>query len=363
MSTHLLPKYCDLTVSSGSRLHFGLYAFEPQTVPKSDADPYRLSEASSHLRRYFGGLGLMVQQPSTEIRLTTARHFCVDGDSTGRIATFAQRWFDFIQLHNSSSDPLPTPQHGLPSVNQLPVRIQVLQSPPQHNGLGAGTQQALTVGHALTQFFLDQTLDPIALARSVGRGLRSAVGTYGFFRGGLIVDRGKLSPGTLGELDGNFPVPEDWRILLITSRSGSLMSGQREVEAFKQLPAIPVQTTQRLIDLTKQRIVPAVLAKDFLAYCDAIYDYGITAGLCFESMQGGPFATPGSQQIVDRIRQLGFQGVGQSSWGPTLFCFAKDSQQADWLQEKLTPILNADDEFLSITSARNCGVTSRSTPP
>ena len=54
-------------------------------------------------------------------------------------------------------------------------------------------------------------LTPAELAQSVGRGLRSAVGTYGFVHGGMIAERGKLPGEVISPLDARVVLPEDWR--------------------------------------------------------------------------------------------------------------------------------------------------------
>ena len=50
---------------------------------------------------------------------------------------------------------------------------------------------------------------------SVGRGLRSAVGTYGFAFGGLIIEQGKAADDALSPLVYRLDVPDDWRFALI----------------------------------------------------------------------------------------------------------------------------------------------------
>ncbi|MCA9172487.1 MAG: hypothetical protein KDB23_32705, partial [Planctomycetales bacterium] len=49
--------------------------------------------------------------------------------------------------------------------------------------------------------------------------------------------------------------------------------------------------------------------------------------LCFAACQGGPYASPQLERIVAMVRNRGYAGVGQSSWGPTLFAFV-DSPDA-----------------------------------
>lgn len=349
-------------LTTGSRLHFGLYQFAPRQPASANADASGAihSSAQSLLASdlqtvtWFGGVGMMIQEPAVKLRLQPATRLSIQNDASGRVQTFVQRWFDYVREA--------TPQRWDPEADftQLPLEITLLSCPPQHHGLGAGTQLALAVGQCLTRRFLSLDLTPIELARSVGRGLRSAVGTHGFFRGGLIVDRGKPSPQELGILDGAWQVPPQWRVVLIRQPAVIGLHGEREIQAFEKLPEIPPGTTAHLQHLTRTALVPAIAADDFPTFADALYEYGLTAGQCFTQVQGGPFASPAAASCVKQIRDWGIHGVGQSSWGPTLFAFTADEDQAQWLEQKLlsqaaTPLIT------HITAAQAGGFSLRYT--
>jgi len=351
-------------LQTGSRLHFGLYRFGPSAETKDDAaaviatqdrSDRRLSgsenvasvssvttEAAAvsahHLAQaesqpaYFGGVGMMIRQPASELEFRPAKQLRIDGVAKDRAHQFVRRWHAFIQasLQPSPGRTTSSVAGAVPDeVEALPVEIVVRSAGPPHHGLGAGTQLALAVGHGLSLYFLGHALPPQELAASVGRGLRSAVGTHGFFRGGLIIDRGKQHSAELGILDGAFAMPTSWQVLVLLSDDDLGLHGKPEQAAFRHLPPIPAATTAKLQELTGRVIVPAVLAGDFDAFQQAIYEYGWTAGMCFRQVQGGPFASAWAQAWVDRLRGWGLGGVGQSSWGPALFCFASDPDHAD----------------------------------
>ena len=60
------------------------------------------------------------------------------------------------------------------------------------------------------------------------------------------------------------------------------------------------------------------------------------AGLCFAANQGGPYFTPQLARLVEEIRELGVRGVGQSSWGPTLFALLPDEAAAQRFIERMS---------------------------
>lgn len=337
-----------VTISTGSRLHFGLLSFGSSLGTHLEAK--RFQDAGKQPLA-FGGIGVMLQAPRTTIEFRRCRRFEVTGDRFGRADQFVGRWLDFINQSNSFT------AAGLGRLEELPLQISVQSQPPEHAGLGAGTQLALSLAHGLFQYFFQTTVDPKTLAISVGRGLRSAVGTHGFYRGGFIVDRGKSSPSALGILDGHFPIPDAWRIVLISprDRSGSIF-GQKEVDAFRSIPEIPAGTTSKLTSLIDQQIVPSLAAVNFDQFSRGIFEYGYTAGKCFESVQGGPFANRQSEAIVDFLRSQGVEGVGQSSWGPTLFAFARSHEQAEQICQSLQSSAFGEQVTAMVQQCKNTGV-------
>ena len=67
-----------------------------------------------------------------------------------------------------------------------------------------------------------------------------------------------------------------------------------------------------------------------------MYRFGRRAGLCYAAVQGGPYGSPRVEMLVERIRSFGVAGVGQSSWGPTIYATCRDQTEADWLIDQLT---------------------------
>ena len=319
---HSIPQRDSLTVHTGSRLHFGLWAW-----------------GDAHARQ-FGGVGMMIDQPAVVVQLSPASRFEVAGPSAERLQQVAERCCQAWQLA------------------ELPAcRLETIDLPPQHTGLGVGTQLSLAAGRGLAEWIQMPSQSAEALAQSTGRGVRSAVGSHGFALGGLIVDQGKQSGERLGALAQRVAVPESWRVVLITARRGKGLAGQSEQAAFTQLPEIAPQTTARLQQIGLEQLAPAAVAGDFKQFSEAVYAYGHQAGLCFASLQGRAYSTKAASELIDQLRQLGIAGVGQSSWGPTLFAFAPDAQAAERLSGWLQGNLDRAEYDVLITAPRNCGAS------
>lgn len=280
-------------VSAASRLHFGLFS-----TGRSPG-------------RQFGGVGLMIEKTAVQLQIESGTACAVAGPLAERVREFVGRWAEF---------------HG--GVGNLPCRIVVQEAADCHVGLGVGTQLGLAVAAGLNVFLQQPPASPLELALSVGRGHRSAVGTYGFASGGLIVERGKLGPEPLGPLEIRLEVPPQWRFVLLQPRAPRGLSGQAEQEAFRHLPPVPPEVTARLIAEVRERMVPAVASADCEAFGESVYAYGRLAGDCFAPVQGGPYNGPQLAALVDLIRAQGVRGVGQSSWGPTLFAILPHASDA-----------------------------------
>src|SRR5262245_52221988 len=95
-------------VTTGSRVHFGL-----------------LRPAPAGGERGFGGCGLMVEEPAVIVAAEPAAEWSATGPAAERALAVARR------------------------VTLTPHRIVVETCPPEHTGLGVGTQLSLAVARAL----------------------------------------------------------------------------------------------------------------------------------------------------------------------------------------------------------------------
>jgi beta-RFAP synthase len=270
-------------------LHFGLLRFAPTGG---------LS---------FGGIGMMVDKPRVVVVVFPANQWSSRGPASQRALAWARHAMIMFQ---------PT------SVRAL--RIEVRASPLPHTGLGTGTQLALAIATAVRAVCDLPDLAPVELASAMGRGQRSAIGSYGFYYGGLILETGQDAAGNLGKLQQRVAIPSDWQIVLITPPAEQGCHGCLEADAFGQLGTIPQATTNRLLELATSQIIPAAERNDPATFDQAVFQYGLLAGKCFTPVQGGPFASDAITRRVEVLRHLGIHGVGQSSWGPTLFALVRD---------------------------------------
>ncbi|WP_435016483.1 beta-ribofuranosylaminobenzene 5'-phosphate synthase family protein [Tundrisphaera sp. TA3] len=322
-----------LTLHAPSRLHFGLLAWGPDAP------------------RQFGGVGLMVAEPGLELVATPAPAWSSSGPLSGRILETAARVSGLLQARGMEAPPLDLAVRGVAR---------------EHVGLGLGTQVGLGVARLICR--AAGWADPPAeeLARLAGRGLRSGIGLHGFAQGGLIVDGGRRSSEGIPPLLARLEFPADWLVLLVVPRHAAGLHGEGERRAFADLPPFPESLTDRLCRLVLLGMLPAVVERDLDAFGAALDELQRRVGEGFAPAQGGIYARPEAAPILDHLRAEGLRGVGQSSWGPTLYGFADAPSEADRaailarLRDRFR--LAADEAFWTHASTRGAEVADEPPP-
>jgi beta-ribofuranosylaminobenzene 5'-phosphate synthase len=324
-----------IEVRTPGRLHFGLLAYHPQA------------------RRQFGGVGLMVRRPDVLIRLEP-RPVGDDFEASGRMADRAVEFARHF-ARRAVDEQLVAHMPG--------AHLHVLRVPRPHAGLGSGTQLAMAVARALAALIELDATDAAELAHLVDRGRRSAIGAHGSLAGGLIVDGGKAHQQRLAPLVGRFAFPDSWTVLLVRPSSLHGTSGTREVEAFADLPPIEPGMTDRMCRIVLLDLLPSLVDRNLESFGEALFELQQLAGECFKAAQGGVYADPLLAEIVGHIRKEGVHGVGQSSWGPTLYAVCDDLERADHLAANLQRRFELTAAEIMTTRADNEGGTLRHISP
>ena len=266
-------------IHAPSRLHFGMFSFGQADLPQ------------------FGGVGLMVDSPGLVVRMSTAPTLATSGPLAQRAAETARRVAEHFQCEPR-------------------FRIEVVQAPRAHVGLGSGTQLGMAIAQGVCAL---QGIEATAeqLAAACGRGRRSAIGVYGFAQGGLLVEGGKLPGVGLSPLVNRVELPAAWRFLLLIPREVTGLHGDAEQRAFEHLPPVERAVTAQLEQIVHSELIPAANAADFARFAAALQAFNHLAGECFKSVQGGPYEARAAR-IVASLRQSGIVGYAQTSWGPTI---------------------------------------------
>jgi beta-RFAP synthase len=267
-------------VEAPARLHLGMLA------------------AAGEGERRFGGLGASVTRPATVIEARAADELSAEGADAERALMFAHRCQEALGLAGGA-------------------HLRVVEAIPPHVGLGSGTKLALAVAQALAALH-DREVSAPDLAHAVGRAARSAVGTWTFGLGGLVVEggvrRGEERPAPLL---ARYAMPAAWRVVLVIPRADPGLSGAAEEEAFRRL--VPsAERSATIAQLVLTSLLPALVEGEIEEFGVALTRVQQLVGDAFATVQGGRFH-PRAAALVEALLRHGAAGAGQSSWGPAVY--------------------------------------------
>ena len=289
-------------VEAPARLHFGVL------------------DLRGTLGRWFGGIGAAASAPTVLVSACSAATLRAEGDDADRAAQFARRFLDHHHVTGGA-------------------HVHVHRALPSHAGLGSGTQLALAVARALGELY-QQPVDPPSLARAVGRARRSAIGTWTFATGGLVVEGGRhRDRDECGPLLARLSFPPAWRCVVAVPDALPGISGTSEEEAFARLPQPAERDVERVAHLVLMALLPALADADLAGFGKALTQLQEITGRWFAAVQGSTFAPGPSEELVHRMAEWGAPGVGQSSWGPAVYGIVEDEDAARRLADRVRGVL------------------------
>ncbi|MEM6688842.1 MAG: hypothetical protein AAF664_05410 [Planctomycetota bacterium] len=299
-----------ITVEAGSRIHFGLLSTRPP----------------------FGGAGVMVDRPVTKLSVTRSQ---VDSDHVGfidalehsaelvaRVESLVRTFREHFQIRDTF------------------YRLSIESLPASHCGFGSGTQLSLAVLDALCQLHALPCQLPDLAVRLAGRGKRSAVGVHGYRRGGLIIEEPNENR-VLNDIKDHLDVPTGWRVMLLTPfESVDSVSGSVEKKHFEELATAEGLERSRsdMEEMLYDRLPNSVHSEDFDAFAKVVGQYNELSGRMFASMQGGSHRRGWVGDTITHLREGGYLGVGQSSWGPGVFAWVPSEAVAFQLKSMMTDV-------------------------
>lgn len=327
------PPPTRVVVEAPARLHFGF-----------------LDLTGSGGRR-FGSIGVGVERPCYVVEARPAPRMTIEGEDPTELSRVLAALGEEL-----------APRGG--------VAIRVVGRIPRHQGLGSGTQRDLALGCAIARIG-GRTPPARELAARLGRGRRSGIGVATFAAGGLVVDAGVAEGPEPGRAAADRPatvvppvifqraLPPDWEFVLATPSADQAVHGSREEAIFRELPAMPDSMAGEISRLVLMKALPAVIADDIGGFGEAITEIQALMGEQFAPYQGGAYATERGRLIAEYARKHGAAGVGQSSWGPTVFALVRGTEVADGLVAAIRAFV--DDPTLAIwrTPASAHGATVR----
>jgi beta-RFAP synthase len=293
-------------VEAPARLHFGVLDLRGTTG------------------RWFGGIGAAAPAPTLLVSASHADELRVEGEECQRATEFARRLLSHLKDVRGGA---------------AAAHVRVHRALPAHSGLGSGTQLALAIARALADLH-GFDADTPALARLMGRARRSAIGTWTFAGGGLVVEGGRrVGQDESAPLLARLPFPLSWRCVVAVPHARPGVSGQAEMRAFARLAPPPEGDVERVAYLVLMALLPALVEADIESFGAALSEIQEMTGRWFAAAQGGTFAPGPTETLVRRMAQWGARGVGQSSWGPAVYGIVDGEEEGASLAERVRDTL------------------------
>jgi beta-ribofuranosylaminobenzene 5'-phosphate synthase len=295
----------NIKISSGCRLHLGFL------------------DLNGDLGRLFGSVGVALKHPRTVLTFKPWTSLEIVNGNIKRITSMIHKLCDHYSINPE-------------------VKITVKESIPEHFGLGSGTQLALALSTGLAMIH-GIKIDMDEFASVMNRGERSGVGLISFREGGFIIDAGR-KVGKNGCIESRDPnkmmrkwFPDWWRFLLIMPHLSPGLHGKVESKSINKMLS-PAGLSEKICRLTLMKMLPSFLEKDIDTFGSSLTEIDQLTGDAFKDIQGGVYKDPISEKLIKKLQEIGAYGVGQSSWGPTLYGLVK-ANQVSYLNTKIRSYL------------------------
>lgn len=279
-------------VRAGMRLHLGFYRF-------SDP-PFE-----------YGGLGLAIEEPSLSVTLTE------EGEATlpGWVAEIASRILGEVGVPND-------------------INVEVEGFLYRHVGLGTTTRLMLSLLKA-AYLIRGEAVDLPYMAWRLGRGRVSGVGVWTFIYGGMVVDSGRIpNMSRVPPPVSHSYLPPSWRAVVALPVINDYSISEISEEPVMKRPL--KHSKQDILYSAIARLLSAAHLGVFGEFVASIEKIQELTGEYFSRWQGGIYCCEQSMVLAERMKDLGLRGVGQSSWGPTVYGFTLTNEGAERIAAELT---------------------------
>ncbi|MEF8835881.1 MAG: beta-ribofuranosylaminobenzene 5'-phosphate synthase family protein [Candidatus Thermoplasmatota archaeon] len=208
--------------------------------------------------------------------------------------------------------------------------IVVNESIPNHVGLGSTTQFTLGTGYGILKE-CGEEISIKKLAKMLGRGRFSAIGTHGFENGGFILEGGKVKEKDISPMLKRKDVPEDWRFLIICPEQEKGYDEKEEKPIMEDL-TVNRKYPEKICHNLLMGVLPSLEGEDIESFGEHLTKIQELVGESFSDYQEGIYH-PVISDIVKSLIDSTYGG-GQSSWGPTAYGLVRE-KDLDGLKNKV----------------------------
>ena len=282
-------------IKTPSRLHFGL-----------------IDLSNSHNRR-FGSIGATIDK-GYKIQITdNSDKLKVNSDNNKNINNVKE-------VVNKFSE-----EYGI----HKNLNIDIIETLPRHVGLSSTTQLNLGTAIALKNLFKINK-DYLDFAKLLERGNYTSIGTYGFKKGGFILDGGidinktnKMPPMILRE-----KIPKKWSFIVVIPKGKGY--DEKEESPILKNHIVNKKIPEKISHNILMKLLPAIKEKKISKFGESVNEIQELVGRSFSKYQDGKFHKS-SKKIVQYLSDNTY-GAGQSSWGPGVYGITNEDRETKTLK-------------------------------
>jgi len=150
----------------------------------------------------------------------------------------------------------------------------------------------------------------------------------------------------------SLPFPDKWVVVVEVRRGVFGLNEEEELAAVRLLPKPPRSTPERISRLILVKLLPALLDEEMQEFWEALTLIQGLEGEVFSPVQGGAVRATESLRALQAFKEAGIVGIGQSSWGPTVYGFTESAKRAEQARRAVEDSL-AGMVDVYVTRARN----------
>ena len=244
--------------------------------------------------------------------------------------------------------------------------FKIKESYPEHLGIGSKTQLSLAVGTAITKLEgLDLSVEKIT--KIVGRGGTSGIGWRGFEQGGFILDSGHdfgsgkeketFLPSSASSSANpaltliRYPIPENWRFLVIIPNVKQGAHDQEEVNIFQEYTPINREEVNEVSHQIIMKVLPGLIKNNLDYFGEGLKRIQKIGFKKIEIDLQHPIV----KKLMFFLEAEGVKAYGMSSFGPCVVAITEGDESAKILKAKCEEFIKDFRGIVLIAKPNNTG--------
>jgi len=280
-------------------------------------------DLTGDLGRLYGTLGFTIDYPRTLVTVRQSKEIEVKGEDCENAKIYARSFLEKFNINRGAE-------------------IIVEKSIPKHLGMGSQTALSLGIGTALSKIYGIDGVNVEEMALKLDRGTVTALGTYGFKLGGLILDggfktdmKGKMIPPLIFRKD----IPENWFFVVCIPKAPIpkiLKIKENEDKFLDNLKPMEKEVSAELSRLVLMQILPSFVEGDLITFGKALTKFNSRLGGFWSDFQENAiYCDPIVENGIKVMLKKGAPCACQTCWGPTFYTIVEGEKTAKILYNEM----------------------------